>query len=212
MHAMKKLLVWVATPAVLASALALIVGARSGAAPKVITLKTDKDKVSYLIGFSVGSQLRRDTSSPDEIDVETLAQGIRAAMAGEKLAVSEEEAARVMQAFQQSAQAAREKRAREAAEKNKKEGKAFLAKLAPDDYLVLLDERGLEFTSVGLASWVERRLSGPGRKMVFLIGGAFGFSDNGYGRGDQFVFPGSQHDRNPGGLFQYRKSLPNLLL
>ncbi len=127
MHAMKKLLVWVATPAVLASALALIVGARSGAAPKVITLKTDKDKASYLIGFSVGSQLRRDTSSPDEIDVETLAQGIRAAMAGEKLAVSEEEAARVMQAFQQSAQAAREKRAREAAEKNKKEGEAFLA-------------------------------------------------------------------------------------
>ena len=48
-------------------------------------------------------------------------------MAGEKLAVSEEEAARVMQAFQQSAQAAREKRAREAAEKNKKEGEAFLA-------------------------------------------------------------------------------------
>ncbi|HHX39160.1 MAG TPA: FKBP-type peptidyl-prolyl cis-trans isomerase [Armatimonadetes bacterium] len=124
---MKKLLVWVAAPAVLASALALTVGVRGGAAPKVITLKTDKDKVSYLIGFSVGSQLRRDTSSADEIDVEVLAKGIRSAMAGEKLAVSEEEAARVMQAFQQSAQAAREKRAREAAEKNKKEGEAFLA-------------------------------------------------------------------------------------
>ena len=122
---MKKLLVWVAAPAVLASALALTVGVRGGAAPKVITLKTDKDKVSYLIGFSVGSQLRRDTSSADEIDVEVLAKGIRSAMAGEKLAVSEEEAARVMQAFQQSAQAAREKRARD--RRKKKEGEAFLA-------------------------------------------------------------------------------------
>lgn len=67
------------------------------------------------------------------------------------------------------------------------EGKAFLAKLAPDDYLVLLDERSLEFTSVGLASWVERRLSGPGRKMVFLIGGAFGFSPDVYARADDKI-------------------------
>jgi 23S rRNA (pseudouridine1915-N3)-methyltransferase len=64
------------------------------------------------------------------------------------------------------------------------EGKALLAKLSADDYLVLLDERGLEFTSMELASWVERRLASPGRKMVFLIGGAFGFSPDVYARAD----------------------------
>ena len=67
------------------------------------------------------------------------------------------------------------------------EGKMILAKLAPDDYLVLLDEKGLEFTSTGLATWVERRLSGPGRKMVFLIGGAFGFSADVYARADEKI-------------------------
>lgn len=67
------------------------------------------------------------------------------------------------------------------------EGKALLAKLSQDDYLVLLDERGLEFTSMELSAWVERRLSGPGRKMVFLIGGAFGFSPDVYARADEKI-------------------------
>ena len=42
---------------------------------------------------------------------------------------------------------------------NKKEGKMILAKLNPDDYLELLDERGLSLSSVQLAQWVGRRLS-----------------------------------------------------
>jgi 23S rRNA (pseudouridine1915-N3)-methyltransferase len=67
------------------------------------------------------------------------------------------------------------------------EGKVLLAKLSADDYLVLLDEHGLELTSVGLAGWVERRLSAPGRKMVFLIGGAFGFSPEVYARADEKI-------------------------
>jgi 23S rRNA (pseudouridine1915-N3)-methyltransferase len=45
----------------------------------------------------------------------------------------------------------------------------------------------LEFTSVGLANWTERRLSGPGRKMIFLIGGAFGFSPDVYNRADEKI-------------------------
>lgn len=124
---MKKLLVWVAVPAVLASTLALAVGVRSGAAPKELSLQTNKDKVSYLIGFSVGSRLRQDTSNADEIDVDVLAKGLRAGLAGDKLAMSEEEAGKVMQGFQQAAQAAQAARAKESAEKNKAEGDAFLA-------------------------------------------------------------------------------------
>jgi len=69
----------------------------------------------------------------------------------------------------------------------KEEGKMLLAKLAPDDYLVLLDEHGQEFSSPGLAQWLERRLTASNRKMVFLIGGAFGFSPDVYARAQEQI-------------------------
>ena len=67
----------------------------------------------------------------------------------------------------------------------KKEGEMVLAKLSSDDYLVLLDEKGHEFSSMALAQWLERRLSTSHRKMVFLIGGAFGFSPEIYSRAQE---------------------------
>lgn len=62
------------------------------------------------------------------------------------------------------------------------EAKLILAKINPDDYLVLLDERGEQFSSVGFSRWMETRLSDSRRRMVFLIGGAFGFSNEVYQR------------------------------
>ncbi|MFN0016107.1 MAG: 23S rRNA (pseudouridine(1915)-N(3))-methyltransferase RlmH [Saprospiraceae bacterium] len=62
------------------------------------------------------------------------------------------------------------------------EGKMVLAKLSQDDHLVLLDERGQQYSSAELARWMEQRLSGSGRRLVFLIGGAFGFSAEVYAR------------------------------
>lgn len=67
----------------------------------------------------------------------------------------------------------------------KEEGKMILAKLNPDDYLVLLDERGATLSSVELAQWIERRLSQSHRKIIFLIGGAFGFSPDLYARAQE---------------------------
>ena len=67
----------------------------------------------------------------------------------------------------------------------KKEGDLVLSKLGADDDLVLLDEKGLEFTSMELSQWLERRLSTSHRKMVFLIGGAFGFSPEIYQRAQE---------------------------
>jgi 23S rRNA (pseudouridine1915-N3)-methyltransferase len=69
----------------------------------------------------------------------------------------------------------------------REEGKIVLAKLAPDDWLVLLDEQGAERTSVELARWLERRLGDSRRKMVFLIGGAFGFSPDVYARANEQI-------------------------
>lgn len=69
----------------------------------------------------------------------------------------------------------------------KEEGKLVLSKIAPDDWLVLLDEHGQEFSSMELSRWLERRLGDSRRKMVFLIGGAFGFSPDVYARSNESI-------------------------
>ncbi len=65
------------------------------------------------------------------------------------------------------------------------EGKMLLSKITPDDYLILLDERGRELSSAGLADWLERKLSSSHRRLIFLIGGAFGFSPDVYTRANE---------------------------
>lgn len=62
------------------------------------------------------------------------------------------------------------------------ESKIILSKLQNDDYLVLLDERGQQFSSMELSKWMEHRLTDSRRRMVFLVGGAFGFSPEVYAR------------------------------
>ncbi len=69
----------------------------------------------------------------------------------------------------------------------KKEGEMVLSKLGPEDYLVLLDEQGREYTSAELSNWLEKRLSASHRRMVFLIGGAFGFSPALYERAQEKI-------------------------
>ena len=59
----------------------------------------------------------------------------------------------------------------------KKEGETILNFLLKDDYLVLLDERGKQMKSEELAKFIETRANESVKKIVFLIGGAFGVSD-----------------------------------
>lgn len=59
----------------------------------------------------------------------------------------------------------------------KKEGETILALLEKDDYLVLLDERGKQFSSEGLASFLQDRANESTRHLVFLVGGAFGVDE-----------------------------------
>ncbi len=66
-----------------------------------------------------------------------------------------------------------------------REGELILKQLGPADELVLLDERGREFRSVELASWLEVRLARSGRRLVFAVGGAYGFSDAVYARASE---------------------------
>lgn len=67
---------------------------------------------------------------------------------------------------------------------SKAEGELQLAKLNASDRLVLLDERGKQFSSEELAGWLEKQQNGGVKKLVFLIGGPFGFSQAVYKRAD----------------------------
>jgi len=67
------------------------------------------------------------------------------------------------------------------------EAKEVLKRIAPTDLLILLDEKGKEFSSVELANQVQKYLNMPGKKMFFLIGGAFGFSEEIYKRANQKI-------------------------
>ena len=58
-----------------------------------------------------------------------------------------------------------------------KEGEHILAQLQKDDFLVLLDEKGKELSSPGLAAFLEQRSNESVKNIIFLVGGAFGVSD-----------------------------------
>lgn len=68
-----------------------------------------------------------------------------------------------------------------------KEGELILKHIRPSDELILLDGRGKEMSSVELARMMENRLSGYGRDIVFVIGGAYGFSCKVYDRSDSML-------------------------
>lgn len=63
-----------------------------------------------------------------------------------------------------------------------KEGEQVLAQLNPDDFLVLLDERGKIYSSKEFAQLLEQKLQLSYKRLIFLVGGAFGFSEDLYKR------------------------------
>jgi 23S rRNA (pseudouridine1915-N3)-methyltransferase len=63
-----------------------------------------------------------------------------------------------------------------------KEGDLLLGQLKNDDLLILLDEHGKTFNSVEFATYLDRQLQMPYRRLIFQVGGAFGFSDAVYQR------------------------------
>lgn len=63
-----------------------------------------------------------------------------------------------------------------------REAKLVLEKLKPEDHLILLDERGKSFSSVEFARMIEDKQMQGIKKIVFLIGGAYGFDQSLYDR------------------------------
>ena len=63
-----------------------------------------------------------------------------------------------------------------------KEGEKILEKLEQGDFLMLLDERGKQFDSLVFADKLEQQFQLSHKRIIYLIGGAYGFSDEVYAR------------------------------
>jgi 23S rRNA (pseudouridine1915-N3)-methyltransferase len=63
-----------------------------------------------------------------------------------------------------------------------REGELILKNIKPADDLILLDEKGREYTSVEFAKVLQDKISYIGKDIVFVIGGAYGFSEAVYQR------------------------------
>ncbi|MCC8198617.1 MAG: 23S rRNA (pseudouridine(1915)-N(3))-methyltransferase RlmH [Tannerellaceae bacterium] len=62
-------------------------------------------------------------------------------------------------------------------QQKEKEGECILKALQPGDYCVLLDDKGKEFTSMQFAAYLEKKMHVVPKRLVFIIGGPYGFSD-----------------------------------
>lgn len=65
-----------------------------------------------------------------------------------------------------------------------KEGETVLSKLSTGDFLILMDERGKQRTSIQFSDYLQNILQQSHKRVIFLIGGAYGFSDAVYERCD----------------------------
>ena len=68
-----------------------------------------------------------------------------------------------------------------------KEGRKIVQSLTGEDLVILLDEKGREFTTLELASWFEKQFMISRKRIVFIIGGAWGFSEEVYSRADMKI-------------------------
>ncbi|MCQ2307709.1 MAG: 23S rRNA (pseudouridine(1915)-N(3))-methyltransferase RlmH [Bacteroidales bacterium] len=66
------------------------------------------------------------------------------------------------------------------AQQKKSEGELLLSQLQPGDLIVLLDENGKTFSSRGFSKWIENQMNVGCKRIVFVIGGPYGFSQEVY--------------------------------
>lgn len=168
----------------LAAAAALLLAGHVGA-EEVPKLVDQKDKISYSIGMDIGSNLKRQSI---DVDVDLLAKGVKDAMSGDNTLLSGEEARETLIALQKELVEKAQERRRQAAEKNKREGEAFLAENKKKEGVVTLPS-GLQYkvlesgdgSSPKETDTVETNYRG-----TLIDGTEF---DSSYERGETAVFP-----------------------
>ncbi|MDO4950403.1 MAG: 23S rRNA (pseudouridine(1915)-N(3))-methyltransferase RlmH [Bacteroidales bacterium] len=65
-------------------------------------------------------------------------------------------------------------------QQKEKEAELILKALQPNDFVVLFDEHGRELRSVELADWMRHKMQTVARRVVFIVGGPYGFAESIY--------------------------------
>lgn len=65
-------------------------------------------------------------------------------------------------------------------QQREKEGELILAKLSTTDYLILLDENGISYSSVNFSKYLQKKMNAGIKTLIFVIGGPYGFSESVY--------------------------------
>ena len=148
------------------------------------SLDSEIAKVSYGIGANIGSRFGDDLP----LDVDAFSAGVRDAIAGGELKMSDEEIMSTLQAYQQKQMAERQVESQALAETNRKEAEVFLAENASAEGVVVTDS-GLQYkvlaegdgASPSESDTVEVHYEG-----TLLDGSVF---DSSYQRGETVSFP-----------------------
>ena len=107
----------------------------------VLTLKTQKDKVSYALGANLGMNLHKQSV---EVDPAIVSRGLKDALAGGKLLLTDDEAKAVLTQLQTDVRNKQMEKMKVAADMNKKEGADFLAANKSKEGIVTLPS-GLQY-------------------------------------------------------------------
>jgi FKBP-type peptidyl-prolyl cis-trans isomerase FklB len=110
-------------------------------APKEVTIKSEKDKVSYGIGVSVAKNFKKQGI---EVDLDLMVKGLKDEFSGANLLVSDEEMNKVLTAYQTELRQKAMEAKKTAAENNRKEGEAFLVENKKKEGVVTLPS-GLQY-------------------------------------------------------------------
>ncbi len=79
----------------------------------------------------------------------------------------------------------KQRRAMNFEQQKQQEGEKILSVLSTSDYLVLLDENGKQYTSRQFAGRLQKFMNSGMKKLVFVIGGPYGFSQDVYARANE---------------------------
>jgi len=134
------------------------------AAPPVDTkaldakFKSEKEKYGYMVGMDVARSIGQ---IKDEVDTAAVIQALQASLKGEKTTLTDAEAMAVRQEFMQKLQGRQVAKMKEEADKNQKDGEAFLAKNK--------DKAGVKVTASGLQYEVVKQGTGPKPKATDTV-------------------------------------------
>ena len=72
-------------------------------------------------------------------------------------------------------------------QQKQQEGELILKQMQAGDHVVLLDEHGKEFRSVEFSSYMEQKMQTVNKRLVFVIGGPYGFSPDVYAKANEKI-------------------------